>query len=150
MVKGIIKGIRHANSVPLLPKELDLLDKSIFIWIFKVVGSYSYILVLMKVGNHTDLHIGWTIIAFIYMIYMFHILIYNVVYIIENRDKFEVIDSSQGKKANRVGILFVLMKSGLIGLFTYFGLGLCIDEMLKQTGRDPVFVKAAGLMIRKI
>lgn len=143
----IWEGIKLGWKTPNLPENILKLQKNPLIRILRVLGGISTILVLTKKSSvfpsfFLYIFLFLTSVFFIYHIYIsYHRIKY--MYKTIKSDKLDVKNSPLDKLASLASRFIWCIKGSceqLPNLGIGLGLGAALDQILENSGRDPVFM----------
>lgn len=149
-INSLWKGIKIGVSLPSLPKAVLLVHNHPITRVFRVIGGLSILLVLSK--SEFALNYLFYIVfplaflQFIYIIIINLIKFCYIVYLWRNK-KFEVRNSPLDRLASfSVTLIGCVKGTCVLGLSggTALGMGLGIDELLINYGREAVFRDTLG------
>lgn len=148
--KDIWIGIKFAFKLPSLPESVNRFHNNRITRVFRVLGGLSILLVLS--GSEFAKHYLFYVIfplAFLQFIYIIIINLIKFIYIVYlwRNKKLEVRNSPLNRLASfSVTLISCVKGTCVLGLSggTALGMGLGIDELLINYGRDPVFRDTLG------
>lgn len=155
--KRILTGLKLGWNTPTLPDNIIKFTMHPLIRIFRVLGGISTILILTKKSllfPAVFLYVFFTI-SIAYFIY--HTILsyfrYKHIYKLLKSDKLDVKNSPIDKLASIAGKTLLCIK-GSCDQLPHIGLGLSIgavtDQILENSGRDPIFMPFLGNMLNKM
>jgi hypothetical protein len=149
-------GVRLGIKLSLLPKSIERFHLHPLTRIFRVLGGISFILIIGKFIARGSLLFYFIFpLAVLQLIYIMFISTTKFCYFIYlwKNNKLEVRNSPLDKIAT-IGLNLVACVKGTCQYGIYggaaLGLGLSIDELLLNFGREPVFRDALGSKLDKI
>jgi len=156
-LKRIWTGVKLGWNTPSLPENVINLQKNPLIRILRVLGGISSILILTKKSLLFPtfciyIFLFLTFIFFIYHIYISYKRIIHIYKTIKS-GKLDVKNSPIDKIASLAG-KFILCIKGSCENLPHLGIGLGIgaglDQILENSGREPVFMPFLGDMLNKV
>ena len=150
-LKSVWLGIKLGLKMPSLPDNVNKYHNNPLTRIFRVLGGISILLLLSgsTVAKQSILSYIIVPMAFLQFIYIIVINLIKFIYIIYLwiNNKFQVRNSPLDRiatfSANLIGCIKGTCVLGLSG-GTALGMGLGIDELLIQHGREPIFRNVLG------
>lgn len=149
--KRFLYGIKLALNIPSLPVSVDKFHNYPLLRVFRVLGGISVLLVLSgsEVAKKSFLFyivFPLAFLQFIYIIVINLVKFFFIIYLSRN-NKFIVRNSPLNKLASfSVTLISCVIDTCVLGLSagTALGLGLGIDELLSNYGRETVFRNTFG------
>lgn len=156
-LQRIWKGIKLGWNTPTLPENILKLQKNPLVRILRVIGGVSTVLVLTKKSLLFPSFLLYVFLIFTTLFFSYHIyILYHRIihmYKIIKSDKLEVRNSPLDKIATLAGKFIWCIKGSceqLPALGIGLGLGAAMDQILENSGREPVFMPFLGDALNKV
>jgi hypothetical protein len=156
LLKSIIIGIKKSNSIQILPNRVLLIINNPISRILRVIGGISFILTISKsiilLTTNKIIILIIQISGIIFISYCLILNIYRVIRIfkiIKNKE-YEVRNSPLDKKASLLSHIILNLRGICYIGGTILGIGLGLDEVLKESKRPAIFKPIAGTIVDKI
>ena len=154
--KDIWIGIKFAFKLPSLPESVNKFHNNPITRVFRVMGGISILFVLSG-SEFAKKYLFYVIfplafLQFIYIIVINLIKFFYIIYLWRNK-KLEVRNSPLNRLASfSVTLISCVKGTCVLGLSggTALGMGLGIDELLINYGRDPIFRDTLGKGLDKV
>jgi hypothetical protein len=158
-MKDIISGIKHAWSIPSLPKKVSDFNSHIFTRIFRFLGGVAVLITVTKGYDYIQLHnyfndiscdiisISTYLYASIFIVFTLIInlikIIYTLFLLLKKPQTFEVKNSPLNLFATQIANILSCIKIGCIATGSTAAVvagGVTFDTLLEKSGRLPIFV----------
>ena len=153
----ILLGIKLGWNTPTLPEEVLNFQAHPFMRIFRVLGGISTVLILTKKSLLFPAFFLYIFFVISLAFFIYHTIIsyYRLKHIYKTikSDKLDIKNSPVDKLATLAGKVLLCIK-GSCDQLPHLGLGLGIgaatDQILENSGRDPIFMPFLGGMLNKM
>lgn len=157
ILRRIWKGLKIGIMLPVLPESVSKWHNHPLTRIFRVLGGISLLLVLSK-SEFPKIYLFYTVfplalLQFIYIIIVISLIKFVYIIYLWRNIRFQVRNSPLDRLASFSVTLVSCVKGTCVLVLsggTALGMGLGIDELLTNYGRDPVFKDTLGKGLDKV
>src|SRR5579871_6661182 len=159
ILKDIIVGIKKGYNIQILSNKILLIINNPISRLLRVIGGISFILTISHnitlLTTNKIIIIIIQILGIIFISYCFILNIYRIIRVIQiiKNKEYEVRNSPLNKLSSLFGQVVVCLKGVCYiggGTGTILGIGLCLDEILEESGRLAIFKPTTGIIVDKI